>query len=113
MYHDTNIKNGIIMFNDGSRVIAAMSSVRCSGMRKSGRERCKLQRKPDSNGVAYCSHHQGQRCAPSLPLKLENCPICMDDINPDDDTNLKCGHSIHINCTKKLHDKYAQCVANL
>lgn len=35
---------------------------------------------------------------------IGNCPVCLDDVIKDDDCNLICKHTIHIECAKQLHD---------
>lgn len=36
-------------------------------------------------------------------IMSDDCPICLDSIDLEDDASPECGHSIHIECAKQMH----------
>lgn len=54
-----------------------------------------------------CYAHRDVAAAPNMGEEFLNiCPVCLEDVHADDDSQLQCAHPIHLECAKQLWDPF-------
>lgn len=83
-----------------------MDKALCSAITKKG-TKCSYKAREDG----FCGMHTKSRIkVPETPIveKKEevegSCPICMEKVRKEEDVKISCGHQMHLECAKQLHD---------
>lgn len=78
--------------------------MKCAGYKGDISKKIKCTYKAKENG--YCGYHKRQYSSKEHSSKehssKEECCICLSEIEPDKNAQLKCNHHFHINCVLNL-----------